>query len=789
MGGANSSNYIPRSNSNPGGGGNSAPRGKGNGSIFPSGSRSNRGSRNGGKQKRKPSSRRPKGSRTTNPTPQTKTLSKGAGGAAVVSTAKGTGLKILGKGILPYFGGAALAVLDLFLFPDPVNDYDIEDWVANPGERQVVDELELPWTGGQNPNTTYSMKYGINPQFVEGEYVWQTFYKSQPSGLIPPFTDVGIYQLFGGEYLAESEYIGDRQRYSVLVTDATGEAKFWLTTSSWGIKIFGFVPVDGSTEDNPDTIPVESQATIDNSRVSQPQKATADNLPPSGIRPVFPSNRTSSPNESDYYSYPSQEPPVVKQATTKTPNAVVTDSEQPKIESPSETPQPLPIPESPVETTIEETEQQQSDTDSTNDTESNIISKTKVRRADGTIETTTQREATPEEMEEFNKNLRDANRKLENAQEVLEEDRKRREITIDHPELEAETEFDKFAKEWRQEQDEVRRSPFGEINQNIPPSKTKNDDSRTPPPEPDSEPEVAPFVPPPPVVQNKTSECKGCNKKILDRLNGLNTGLQGVDLLLVREIHSTVHSSTHGLAKIQSFAETAWKATGANKIVNTISAVASLHNAAMLSQNAAQSIGDVATNTLSLFNIKGFDGEPIDVNDAVGGAIKDKLVTVFSEANLNAASAAWLKLNRIHQAVSSTVCAIQGTKNALLEADEVTGGHVAKIGNALQSQGIIEDETYDWMNPEPDYQQPFNGILGKISAVEDTVDRVSQVVNTGLEIRDNSTELVTSSQELIDATTDFVTTRNQEELTAIGESQSPVIDRLDTLKYEPAEDE
>ena len=208
----------------------------------------------------------------------------------------------------------------------------------------------------------------------------------------------------------------------------------------------------------------------------------------------------------------------------------------------------------------------------------------------------------------------------------------------------------------------------------------------------------------------------------------------------------------------------------------------------MLSQNAAQSIGDVASNALSLFGIKDGEGNAIDVNAAIGGAIKDKLVSIFGAANLDAASAAWLKLNRIHQAVSMTVYSIQGTKNALLEADEITGGHIAKVGNALQEQGIIEEDTYDWMNPEPDYQQPFKGILGKIDAIEEMSDRVSSVVSTGLEIKENTTEIVTNSQTLIDATTDFVSTKNADETAKQSESVSPDIDRLDTIKFEPEDD-
>ena len=306
---------------------------------------------------------------------------------------------------------------------------------------------------------------------------------------------------------------------------------------------------------------------------------------------------------------------------------------------------------------------------------------------------------------------------------------------------------------------------------------------------------IQPPVVPPPPVQTKVDKCKGsCASKAAkngvnlldDNGNTINAANLFNDVILQNDLLEKIDQTT---TFTKSLVSKAWKATGADKVLNTVSAIASLHNAAMLSQNAAQSIGDVATNAFSLFGIKDFDGNPIDVNSAIGGAISNKLTSIFGAANLDAASKAWLKLNRIHQAVSMTVYSIQGTKNALLEADEVTGGHIAKIGNALQEQGLIEDDTYDWMNPEPVYQQPFKGILGKIDAIEEMSDRVSSVVSTGLEIKENTTELVTSSQTLVDATKIFISTKNKEEATKQTESASPQIDRLDTFKYEAKEEQ
>ena len=330
------------------------------------------------------------------------------------------------------------------------------------------------------------------------------------------------------------------------------------------------------------------------------------------------------------------------------------------------------------------------------------------------------------------------------------------------------------------------KSPEGKLK--VPPEKVIDDN-----PEPENNISKFPPIFPPPVRQNPPDKCKGScpgkNGIKLDALTALLTGGNTASnlgiLSIVRDTNNAIRHGTYGLENIQKFAQKAWETTGASKVLNLMGNVAALHNAAMLSQDALQSMGDVANSALNFFGIKSFDGTPIDVNEAIGGTIKDKLTSLFGASNLNSISDFWLSVNRIHQAVGSVSCAIQGTKNALLEADEITGGHIAEIGNALQEQGLVEEDTYDWMNTSPDYRQPFEGILGRIDAVEDVVNRVNSVVSTGLEIKESSNEVIVNSQELIDATAEFLTQKTSLENTKDAQSESPNIDRLDLIKHEP----
>jgi|GEM_PF-5329478 len=249
--------------------------------------------------------------------------------------------------------------------------------------------------------------------------------------------------------------------------------------------------------------------------------------------------------------------------------------------------------------------------------------------------------------------------------------------------------------------------------------------------------------------------------------------------------NNAVFNPNFGLAKIFNFVETAWKTTGADKAIGALTLFTSLHNAAMLGQNAAVSLGDTVSAGANFFNIKGFDGEPLDVNAGISKNVKALLISIFGEANLNAASETWKKLNRIHQATASVVNSIQGTKNALLEADEITGGNVAKLANTFLLEGQIQDDAFELMNERPDYQTQFAGILGKINAIDEISDRVSSIVSSGLEIKENVNELKTNSEDLKKATDEFVDKKKTEEQDKDTASVSPDIDRLDLLKQEP----
>ena len=124
-------------------------------------------------------------------------------------------------------------------------------------------ELEQNWYGGQNPSVSYQVKYG-RAAISNGTFVgWSIFYAELPAGTTVPIkgmrllinnVDYGIYEHWGFNWGGSPNPPpnGTRRRtYTGQFLDATDTWRTYFNGSSQGHKIYGFVPADGSVEENP----------------------------------------------------------------------------------------------------------------------------------------------------------------------------------------------------------------------------------------------------------------------------------------------------------------------------------------------------------------------------------------------------------------------------------------------------------------------------------------------------------------------------------------------------------
>ena len=270
-----------------------------------------------------------------------------------------------------------------------------------------------------------------------------------------------------------------------------------------------------------------------------------------------------------------------------------------------------------------------------------------------------------------------------------------------------------------------------------------------------------------------------------------NTGLAAQNAAIqaiVQNTNDIVKHSTYGLEAIQNAASKAWEATHMDKVINVANLLVATHNAAMLSRHLGETIAEFGTSVLQVFGIKNpVTGEAIDVGEVVGNTIQTAINSIVPEAIRTNVSTTWIKLNRIHSAAVAMASAITATKNAVLEANEVIGDWVAKIGNTQQEQGIVEEDSYPWMKEGVQFKNPYDGFLNKLNNAEEVIEQTSSFVNAAIELKDSVEQVTTSKEELTNALNEFNTTKEADETAKEIESASPEVDRLDLIQLEPDE--
>ena len=388
----------------------------------------------------------------SNPAP-----SKPLGGSGIPKAIPAGAAKAYPKGGL--LGLAGLLFFGILFDDQGLSDGTLPDHLRQPGETQDTEKGTLPpWYGGQNPAIRYRYRYEqaiiLNGTFAN----WKTFYSPLPAIVILPISGVrllindvnyGTYEHWGYDDEGSGNPAPDGsygRTYLAQVKDSTGEWKTVVNTASRGHKVVGFEPPDGSTEADPYAgvpggTPATKTKSTTNNNAPTPERATADNPPPPSIRPPLPRDRTAKPTPSSGIRKPSsknyngklEKPPTVSRANNNPPPSVLDrDDKRARVELPSAVNTPAPEPPPPQKKTIGDDNPEagkvydfgELPTADADEEDLTIISERIAIRADGTKVKIKTREATPEEMEKFNKDLRDANRKLDNATEVVEKDRK-----------------------------------------------------------------------------------------------------------------------------------------------------------------------------------------------------------------------------------------------------------------------------------------------------------------------------------------------------------------------------
>jgi hypothetical protein len=190
------------------------------------------------------------------------------------------------------------------------------------------------------------------------------------------------------------------------------------------------------------------------------------------------------------------------------------------------------------------------------------------------------------------------------------------------------------------------------------------------------------------------------------------------------------------------------------RILNIMSTIATLHNAAMLSRNLADTLGDAtstvitaigrATGTLTA-------EDSIDVNEIIGSTFNEFMKGALGEEVWNGTKASWLKANRVLSSASNIITSIRSIADSQRAITEWTAENTGKIGNALKKWGVVGEKSYGWM-PEKvtartAFQKKIDDVRNGIDNLDDAASSLTSAASEVINIQDETKQITDQWKE------------------------------------------
>lgn len=180
------------------------------------------------------------------------------------------------------------------------------------------------------------------------------------------------------------------------------------------------------------------------------------------------------------------------------------------------------------------------------------------------------------------------------------------------------------------------------------------------------------------------------------------------------------------------------------EIINALTLIVALHNAAMLSRNLLETLGDLISTGLAVIGLKDEENNPIDINGVLGKAANDFISSILGEQVWKNLQAKFQAANRSYQSASNILWNVRSMFASTRELIEWTGENTGKIGNALKKSGVVFENSYNWM---PENLRAGRGILDRIDRLDDTASSLSSVVGEVANIQQEADQMKKNKEE------------------------------------------
>jgi hypothetical protein len=184
-----------------------------------------------------------------------------------------------------------------------------------------------------------------------------------------------------------------------------------------------------------------------------------------------------------------------------------------------------------------------------------------------------------------------------------------------------------------------------------------------------------------------------------------------------------------------------------DRALNLMIFAATVHNAMMLSNDIGQTLLGAINNVLQLIGLKDDDGQAFNLGEVISNGVENVIKGIIGTDNYVALTEAVAKANRIYQATQNVINSFLNVSQTILQASELIAAYTGKIGNALKKGGVILENAYGWMNPQP----KFNRVTQTLEALQNGASTIQMVTQAPLDVVNAVTEFTTASTEFVKA--------------------------------------
>ncbi len=209
-------------------------------------------------------------------------------------------------------------------------------------------------------------------------------------------------------------------------------------------------------------------------------------------------------------------------------------------------------------------------------------------------------------------------------------------------------------------------------------------------------------------------------------------------------------SSNGGTRKsISEFLESVKQNKKTQELINLLTLLVALHNAAMLSSDVVVTLLSVIDIGLELSGLtpKDDDGSPLLVSEVIGQNVKSLLNQLLGKELVSAVNEVWLKANKTYQSASNVINAVQSHAYTIQSGLETIASNNSKANNAFVRDGVLREESLDYQPEKYDFS---NKLFTRIEKTSDLVNKLSYAAQEVKSIKQTVEEFKTLKKDLDD---------------------------------------